>query len=411
MHVDLYSPETHEDWYPTYQHLRDEQPVYRVPGTDDYVISRYDDIMHVLRHQRTFPTGTSKRRSPAAQQVYDRGGWERMTPLGTNPPIHRHYRNMVDHLLNGDGLEHWRPFIIESIDGLLASFEADGRVEWITQFSSRLPSLVITRMLGLPLADLDRLRAWSSAWVLPYIRKLEPDEDVWVAEQVVEFYAYLKAVIADKRSTPGDDIISSLVAATFAGERPLTDQEIITIVDHLFIGGNETTTFALASGLWILLRESGLYERLADDRGRIPDFVEEVLRIESPTQGLWRAVAEDTVIDGVAISAGSTVHLRYGCANRDERVFACPAEVNLDRPNSRRHMAFSLGEHHCPGAELTRLEQVLTLDAVFDRLANLRFADGRNDFTHVPMFTMRSLRELHLEFDPVCAPATEGGQQ
>jgi cytochrome P450 len=371
-----------------------------VPGTSDYVLSRYDDIMHVLRHQKTFPTGTSKRRSQAAQQVYDRGGWERMTPLGTNPPIHRHYRDLVDPLLGGEELERWRPFIEQSIDLLFREFERDGAVEWISQFSSRLPARVITGMLGLPLADLEQLRAWSAAWVLPYVRTLAPNEDVWVAEQVVEFYDYLQAAIADKRTDPGDDIISSLTQARFAGERPLTDQEIITIVDHLFIGGNETTTFAMASGLWILLREPGLYERLANDRSRIPDFVEEVLRIESPTQGLWRSVAEDAVIDGVAIPAGSTVHLRYASGNRDERVFACPAAVDLDRPNSRRHMAFSLGEHHCPGAPLTRLEQALTFEAVLDRLPDLRFAEGRNDFTHVPMFTMRSLRELHLEFDP-----------
>ena len=404
MHVDLFSDETQEDWYPTYQHLRDEQPVYLVPGTNDYVVTRYDDIMHVLRHQKTFPTGASKRRSPAAQQVYDRGGWERMTPLGTNPPIHRHYRDLVDGFLGGDGLDQWRPFIEQSIDRLFTEFEGDGHVEWIAQYASKLPSRVITHVLGLPLDDLDRLRAWSSAWVLPFIRKLEPDEDVWVAEQVVEFYGYLTAAIADKRSNPGDDIITSLAQATFADQRPLTDQEIITIVDHLFIGGNETTTFAMASGLWILLREAGLYDRLAGDRGRIPDFVEEVLRIESPTQGLWRAVAEDAVINGVAIPAGSTVHLRYASANRDERVFACPGDVDLDRPNSRRHMAFSLGEHHCPGAGLTRLEQALTFEAIFDRLPNPRLG-LHNDFTHVPMFAMRSLRELHIDFDPRPTPS------
>ena len=400
MRVDLFSDETQEDWYPTYQYLRDEQPVYLVPGTNEYVISRYHDIMHVLRHQKTFPTGASKRRSPAAQQVYDRGGWERMTPLGTNPPVHRHYRDLVDHFLGGDGLDQWRPFIEQSIDVLFSEFEGDGHVEWIAQYSSKLPSRVITYMLGLPLEDLDQLRAWSSAWVLPFIRKLEPDEDVWVAEQVVEFYDYLKAAIAERRSNPGNDIITSLTQASFAGERSLTDQEIITTVDHLFIGGNETTTFAMASGLWILLREPGLYDRLAGDRTRIADFVEEVLRIESPTQGLWRAVAEDTVIDGVAIAAGSTVHLRYASANRDERVFVCPADVNLDRPNSRRHMAFSLGEHHCPGAGLTRLEQALTFEAIFDRLPNPRLSQRRNDFTHVPMFAMRSLRKLNVDFDP-----------
>jgi cytochrome P450 len=326
-----------------------------------------------------------------------------MTPLGTNPPIHRHYRDLVDGFLGGDGLDQWRPFIEQSIDRLFTEFEGDGHVEWITQYASKLPSRVITHMLGLPLDDLDQLRAWSSAWVLPFIRKLEPDEDVWVAEQVVEFYDYLTAAIADKRSNPGDDIVTSLTQATFAGQRSLTDQEIITIVDHLFIGGNETTTFAMASGLWMLLREPGLYERLAGDRGRIPDFVEEVLRIESPTQGLWRAVAEDAVIDGVAIPAGSTVHLRYASANRDERVFSCPADVDLDRPNSRRHMAFSLGEHHCPGAGLTRLEQAVTFEAIFERLPNPRLS-AHNDFTHVPMFAMRSLRELHIDFDPKARP-------
>ena len=398
--VDLFSPDTQEDWYPTYQYLRDEQPVYRIPGTDEFVVSRYHDIMHVLRHQSIFPTGASKRRSPAAQQVYERGGWERMTPLGTNPPIHRHYRALVDQYLNGPSLDQLRPFIQHAIDALFVTFERDGRVEWITQYASLLPGVVISHMLGLPADDLQRLRTWSSAWILPFVRKLEPDQDVWVAEQVVDFYDYLKAAIDQKRRNPGDDIITHLTQVSFAGTRPLTDQEIITIVDHLFIGGNETTTFAMTSGLWILLREPGLFDRIADDQTRIPDFVEEVLRLESPTQGLWRAVSEATVLAGVQIPAGSTVHLRYASANRDEQVFRCPAEIDLDRPNSRRHMAFSLGEHHCPGAGLTRLEQSLTLKAVFDRLPNLRLAEGRNDFAHVPMFTMRSLRELHLEFDP-----------
>jgi cytochrome P450 len=399
VHVDLFDPATQEDWYPTYRYLRDEQPVYRIPGTQEFVISRYDDIMHVLRHQKTFPTGASKRRSPAAQQVYDRGGWERMTPLGTNPPIHRHYRNLVDHFLGGPGLDQWQPFVEATIDRLFTTFDHDGAVEWISQFSSILPGTVITHMLGLPQSDFEQLRTWSSAWVLPFIRTLEPDEDIWVAEQVVDFYEYLAAAIAEKRANPDDRVISSLVRAEFAGERPLTDQEIITIIDHLFIGGNETTTFAMASGLWIMLREPGLYDRLRHDRTLIPNFVEEALRIESPTQGLWRVVSEDTEIAGCPIPAGASVHLRYASANRDERVFECPHQVDLERPNVGRHMAFSLGEHHCPGAGLTRLEQVLTIEAALDRLPNLRFAPGKNDFTHIPMFAMRSLSELHLEFD------------
>jgi cytochrome P450 len=408
--VDLSDPATQEDWYPTYTFLRDQCPVHRTPGTNEFVITRYDDIMHVLRHQRTFPTGASKRRSEAAQAVYDRGGWERMTPLGTNPPVHRHYRRLIDHFFTGEGLDQWRPFIEQVVDEQFATFERDGRVEWNSQFAVPVPVRVITHVLGLPETDIARLKQWSAAWILPFVRKLEPDEDVWVAEQVVEMYDYLAEIIAWKRRQPGPDVISHLTTAVFTGDddhpegRPLFDQEIITIVDHLFIGGNETTTFAMTSALWILLRDdgraAGLCDRLIADRSLLPNFVEEVLRLESPTQGLWRAVAEDTEMHGVAMPAGSTVHLRYAAGNRDERRFESPDQVELDRDNSRRHLAFTLGEHQCPGADLSRLEQVIALDQALDRLPGLRLAPGKNDFTHVPMFTMRSLRELHLEFDP-----------
>ncbi len=403
MDVDLFASATQEDWYPTYQYLRDERPVYRIPGTDDYVITRYDDIMAVLRHQRTFPTGASKRRSEAAQAVYDRGGWQRMTPLGTNPPVHRHYRALVDHFFTGPGLDRWRPVIGRYIDEQLSTFENDGQVEWSSQYAVPVPVRVITHVLGLPEADIPKLKKWSAAWILPFVRPLQPEEDVWVAEQVVEMYDYLAGQIETKRAEPGDDVISYLTQAGFTGDgepRPLSDQEIITIVDHLFVGGNETTTFAMSSALWVMLRDGGCYERLRADLSLVPDFVEEVLRLESPTQGLWRVVAEDTEIAGVPIPRGSTVHLRYASGNRDERMFECPAEVRLDRPNSRRHLAFTLGEHQCPGADLSRLEQVLTLDAALRRLPDLRLAAGRNDFRHVPMFTMRALRELHLEFTP-----------
>ena len=403
MDVDLLAPATQEDWYPTYQYLRDESPVYRIPGTDDYVVSRYDDIMHVLRHQRTFPAGSSKRRSLAAQAVYDRGGWERMTPLGTNPPVHRHYRALVDHFFTGAGLARWRPVIERFIDEQFSSFERDGEVEWSSQYAVPLPVRVITHMLGLPEADIPKLKQWSAAWILPFVRPLQPDEDVWVAEQVVEMYGYLAEQIAEKRRSPGEDIITHLTAAELTGEdelRPLTDQEIITIVDHLFVGGNETTTFAMTSALWVLLREPGLYERLGADPSIVPLFVEEVLRLESPTQGLWRAVAEDTEIAGTPIPKGSSVHLRYASGNRDERMFPEPTAVRLDRANSRRHLAFTLGEHQCPGADLSRLEQVLTLQEVLRRLPELRLDPERNDFTHVPMFTMRALKQLHLRFTP-----------
>lgn len=403
--INLYDPATQQDWYPTYRLLRDEAPVYRVPNTSMYVISRYEDVLHVLRRQDIFPTGSTMSRTSAARAVYETKGWPRMTPLSVNPPDHRNYRSLVDGFFDSAGAKRWQPYIEATIGDLLDSIAADGEAEFGSTFALPLPVRVITRVLGFPEADIARLKAWSSAWVLPFSGALTEAQEVWVAEQVVEFHHYIAEQIAEKRRNPGDDVLTALTHASFADERPLTDHEIITITDHLYIGGNETTTFALTSALWIMLREPGLYERLRDHRELVEVFIEEAMRIESPTQGLFRLVAADTQIAGVALPAGSVVHIRYASANRDERMFADPDNIDLERSNVRRHMAFSLGEHHCPGHGLSRLEQNLALNAILDRLANLRLSEGLNDFAHQPGFVLRALEQLHISWD--AEPASE----
>jgi cytochrome P450 len=398
--IDLFDPATQEDWFPTYRRLRDEQPVYRMPGTNIHVVTRYDDVLYVLRHQELFPTGSGSTRTAAAREVYETKGWARITPLSTNPPDHRNYRELVDGFFDAKGSLHWQPIIKATIADLLDDIEAAGSADYVEAFALPLPVRVITRVLGFPAADIPQLKAWSSAWVLPFSGPLTPDQEVWVAEQVVEFQHYIHHHIEAKRAEPGDDVLSSLVDARFGGDRPLSDHEIITIIDHLYIGGNETTTFALTSALWLLLREPGLYARVRADRSLVEPFIEEALRMESPTQGLYRTVAVDTAIGGVPVPAGATLHIRYGAANRDERMFPDPDTVHLDRANVRRHMAFSLGEHHCPGSGLSRLEQQLALNAVLDRLPDLRLAEGRNDFRHLPGFVLRALNELHIDWTP-----------
>lgn len=396
--IDLYDPAVQEDCFSAYRRLRDESPVYRVPGTSMYVITRYDDVLHVLRHQEIFPTGGAVTRNRAALEIYSTKGWERMTPLSTNPPDHRRYRSLIDHFFDANGSALWESRIQNVIDELIDDFSGQ-RAEIVTDFALPLPLRIITDILGFCAEDIPQLKQWSSAWVLPFSGPLDDDQEVWVAENVVAFQQYINEVIEDKRESAGDDVISQLIQARFAGERPLSNHEIISIVDHLFIGGNETTTFAITSALWIMLREPGLYDHLREDRSTIDVFIEECLRLESPTQGLYRLVAQDTMIGDTPVPAGSVVHIRYGSANRDERMFPDPDVVDLHRANVRRHMAFSLGEHHCPGSSLSRLEQRLALNSLLDRLPNLRLAADSNDFSHQPGFVLRALKELHIEWD------------
>lgn len=399
--VDLFDPATQQDWYAAYDRLRAEAPVFRIPGSTTYVVTRYADVLHVLRHQDVFPSGTGLTgRSSPATAVYAARGWQRLAPLGVNPPEHRHYRALVDRFFDLAGAERYRSRIQGVIDDLLDEMVrgGGGKADYMQAFALPLPVRMITTILGFPVSDIDRLKAWSSAWVLPFSGALTEAQEVWVAEQVVEFQAYIQEWIDEKRADPADDILTSLTVARYGDERPLTDPEIVSIIDHLYIGGNETTTFALTSALWILLREPGLYEQVLGDRSLVEPFVEEALRLESPTQGLYRRVARDTELAGVALPAGSTVHIRYAAANRDAAMFPDPEHVNLQRANTRRHMAFSLGEHHCPGEGLSRLEQRMALTSVLDRLPGLRLADS-NDFAHEPGFVLRALTRLDIEWD------------
>ena len=397
--VDLYDPATQQDWYPTYDLLRAQAPVYRVPDTRMFVVTRYRDVVEVLRRTDLFATGTPMFRHDAARRVFAERGWPRATPLSTNPPEHRHYRDLVDRFFDASGAARWTSLIEGTLAECLDPMVPRGHGELVGDLALPLPVAVITRILGFAVEDTDRLKRWSEAWVMPFAGGLTEEQEVWVAEEGVAFQHHIHEVATAKRAEPGDDVISALVHARLDGERSLTDGEIVSIVDHLFIGGNETTTFALTSAVWILLREPGLYRRVLEDRSLMPRLVEEALRLESPTQGLFRVVTRDTELGGVALRAGSVVHVRYGAANRDPETFADPACVDLGRDNASRHLAFSLGEHHCPGAGLSRLEQRLALDAILDRLPDLRLAPGQ-DLSHEPGFVLRALGALHLEFSP-----------
>ncbi len=402
--VSFYDAATQEDWYPTYDLLRDQAPVWQMPGTNTFVLTRHEDIALVLRRIDIFLRGASAATpsSGAAtrtREIYDAKGWPRRTVLGSNPPAHRKFREIVDPFFTVAGAERRRPLIEGVVDDLISAMEARGECEFVRDFAIPLPVRVITAMMGFEARDIAQLKIYSEAWVLPFRGNLTEDEEIYAGETGVAFQHHIHATMQRKKADPDDSVISYLVnEARFEG-RPLTDGEIINMTDHLYIGGNETTTFALTSGLWLLLGHPEAYAALLADRSKVRNFVEESLRCESPTMGMVRNAAVDTEIGGVAIPKGSNLHLRYAAANRDPAVFECPAQFDVDRPNTHRHMAFSVGETHCTGAGLSRVEQNVAFQALLERLPNLRFTPDRNDFTHHPNVTLRAMKELWVSWD------------
>ena len=404
--VDVFARETIENPYPTFDLLRSECPVYQVPDTQTYFLTRYEDIYDVLRKTNLFLRGAGKSRplisDSEAQDYFERNGWPKMSILGSNPPNHRRYRDMVDHFFSVKGAKKQTGLITEIANELIDNWIDDGEVEYVSQFAELLPSMVITKMMGFPLEDLQRLKIWSEAWVAPFSLQLDAEQEKEVAHLMVEFQHYIHDHIKERRENPREDVVSYLVSTPVqlhSGTRMLTDTEIINMVDHLYIGGNETTTFALTSGLWLLIENPDLQAALASKPEQIRTFVEEVLRLESPTQGMDRHALEDTEIAGVSIPKGSHIHMRYAAANRDKSQFECPANLELERDNASKHLAFSIGETHCPGAGLTRLEQNIAMELLLKRLKKIKFAKEKNSFEHHMNFTLRSFTELYFTFE------------
>lgn len=403
--IDLFDPQTQENWYPAYAWLREHRPVYQIPGTQIFVLSRYDDIVAVVRDSELFSNqaelhgGEPLLLHAEARRIYEERGWPRAFPLSVDPPEHRKFRSLVDPLFMGQQLRALQPMIDGAVHALIDRLQGQDEVEFIEAFAVPLPTAVISTMLGFPAEDIPRLHVWSAAWAAPFARGLTLEQEIRVAELGVEFQHYIKSHIDERRKHPRNDIVTHLAQARLDG-RPLEDGEIIQMLDHLYIGGNETTAYALASGMWLMLREPEVYAELKAAPNKIPVFVEEVLRLESPTQGLYRTTTRDTEIRGVAIPKGATIHMRFGAANRDEAMFKDPDRLDLDRPNAARHLAFSQAQHHCPGFNLSKLEQVIAFRALIERLPNLRLTPGKNDFRHLPGFVLRALDKLHLSFDP-----------
>ena len=229
------------------------------------------------------------------------------------------------------------------------------------------------------------------------------EEEIENARLIVEYQHYMAKIIEDRRANPQDDMISDLANNTIKppeGERLMTVEELLSMIEQLLVAGNETTTSATTGGLLSLIQLSDQLQVLLDDPGMIANAVEEILRLESPSAGLWRVVTKDVELRGVAIPKGSLLMLRYAAANRDEDVFDEPEAMDVCRRNADEHIAFGYGTHFCPGAFLGRKEMQVAYERILARMTNIRLAEGKNDLTHWPNMVLRGLKELHITFEP-----------
>ena len=408
--INAFDPEILNDPYLFYSRLREESPVFRDPKTGILSVATFALIMEVNRQPLVFSNRFSEALRAGAVSGMDSeeaailaGGIPPVdTMLTADPPEHTRYRKLAMKAFSHKRVEQLGDYVTKITHDLIDEFIDEGRCEFKTAFANHLPMTMIADALGVPRADMGRFRRWSDAFVVQLGGVSDRDTRIEAARRIVEYQRYFLERIEEKRAHPTEDVISDLVHATLAEEgdpRGLNHQELLSIIQQLLVAGNETTAHSLTAGLYYLTADPALRARVMADPALIPSFVEETLRLLSPTNNMWRVVTRDAEIGGFPVRKGEVMLLRYGSGNRDAHQFADPDRFDPDRADARNHLAFGAGIHTCIGAQLARKEMVTAFPIILARLKNPRFATGRNAFRYDPNILLRGVLELHVEFD------------
>jgi cytochrome P450 len=407
--ISIADPAVIECPYAAYARLRQAAPVYFDPVARFYVLTRYEDIRRALLQPDVYVsddwmdlmrTGVHAERARKARDRFTKEGSVPGPSIGVLPPErHGPVRAVFNNAFRATRIREHEGFIRETAYRMVADFAQNGEADFVAQFATPFPMRVITTLAGIPAADAPDVKQWTEAWISRLgMMLLEEEEDRAVGLEI-EFQRYAKGIIDRLRARPDGSILSDIVNVPAPDGSYLADAELFTHLNaDLIVAGSETTTNALSAGVMILCKNSSVRERLrAEPDASLRLFIEEVLRLEGPVQGLFRIAARDIELHGVTIPKGSLIQLRYGSANRDPDQFAAPDQLDLDRGGA--HLAFGAGAHHCAGAPLARAELYWGFRAILDGLDDIQLTPA-NDFKHLQSIIHRGLKELRISFTP-----------
>ncbi|MGW1228158.1 cytochrome P450, partial [Streptomyces sp. NPDC002530] len=372
----LLAPAARRDPYPVYARMRSEDPVHR-SAQGIWYLTRHADVERALGDLRL---SNDRDRMTRAYEALggDLKAFSRLTDrLGrvmsnTDPPDHARLRRLANRAFTARRVEALRDgvqrIVDQLVDDAVGAGAAGAAMELIEAVASPLPMSVVCELFGIPDEDRPRVKGW-------FRRFGRLSEDIDKSETAIkEYEEYLAGLVRRRRRTPGNDLISALVATQAQDDR-LTDSELLATCFVLITAGDETTTHVISNGMLALLRHPDQLARLRADPGLIRGAVDELIRYDTVTQSIVRVVAEDLEIGGRTLRQGELVYLVLGATNRDPEAFADPDRLDLTRPG-HRHLSFGHGPHFCLGAPLARLQAEIALGTLVRRLPGLRLAEG-----------------------------------
>jgi cytochrome P450 len=407
-----------DDPYPYFEALRDRCPVLPLPHLGVVAVTGYEETADVYRDPATFSSCNSVI-GPFATfpvplvgddvgAIIDR--YRDQLPMAEHmvtmdPPDHTRERALLMRLITPKRLRENEDFMWRLAERQLDEFAANGRCEFISEYSQPFAMLVVADLLGVPESDHQRFR--EGFGLLGTVGEVGAGAEGaqsgnalgWLDDWFAEY-------VEDRRRAPRDDVLTDLAVATYPDGTTPDVTAVVRTATFLFAAGQETTARLLASALKQLALHPELQDDLREHHDRIPNFIEETLRVESPVKADFRLARRATTIGDVEVAAGTPVMLLNGAANRDPARFERPADFRADRANTMDHIAFGRGHHSCPGAPLARAEGRISIERILDRMHDIRLSaehhgpEDHRRFAYEPTWVLRGLTKLHLQFTP-----------
>lgn len=415
--VDFFTDETLvPDPYPYFDHLRSKCPVTTATAFNVLAVTGYEAALSVYKNP-AFSSCVSVA-GPFSGMPITPGEADDVSELieqhsanvpmaehitSQDPPLHTRTRSLMNTLLTPKRLKENEDFMWRLADQQLDTFLAKGQCEFLADYAKPFSLLVIADLLGVPAEDHEDFKAVFANETVGEIGSEAPTSHnplEWLNDR---FYRYLD----ERRRAPREDVLTGLALAKYEDGSTPDLADVVNLSTFLFAAGSETTTKLVSSAVRFIADNPGSEQALRDDRSKIPAFLEETLRMESPVKAHFRMARTTTTIGDVAVPAGTTVMLLPGACNRDPDKFEQPFEFRADRSNVREHIAFIRGVHSCPGAPLARAEGRISLNRILDRMTDIRISESdhgpaeNRHYQYEPTFIMRGLSELHVTFTPV----------
>jgi cytochrome P450 len=389
--LDLTDPAVVADPYPAFAAARAQAPVQWHEGMGIWLAFTHAESNAVLRDRRLGRIWSDKE---PAQRFESFNLIHRNAILEMEPPTHTRLRRLISAAFARGHVERLRPWVQELadslVDGLVERSGGHTPVDVLSGMAEELPVAVIAELLGVPAADRPLLRPWSNAIVkmYEYGRTTATEDDAERA--AAEFVAYLRALAAERRLAPGEDLLSHLVTVRDSDGDKLTEDELVTTCILLLNAGHEATVNVSGNGLLALLENPSELQRLREDPALLPTAIEELMRFDSPLQLFERTATEDVAIGGVTVERGQKIAALLGAGNRDPLVFTDPDVLDVGRTDNP-HITFGAGVHFCIGAPLARVELQASFGALLSRTSSLELGAPA---VRRPEFVIRGLADL-----------------